>query len=380
MLGHQMDSFKVSAWNIENSDSLVNDSTGALATNVARTDAIADEIRGLDADILMISEGPKGEARAKAFFRQVAPEYSIIVRGSEAWRDYGIQGVQWIWFLIRKASPISGKLLHLDRWNALTAPAWGDQRRGEKWQVSYPIFDDEASSLNFHVPGAHGHYRHPQVLQVAIDLGAGDVQHLEIIGCHLKSKINRVSPKGDPYSDSFFDDQPELVASLITSRIKLTTEATDIRHYIEGRFQSEPNAAIIVVGDLNDGPGKERIERRFLYHDLVSNLQGDVFLAHHFLNHALFDFEDEARWSYDLKRDRLDPLRDPKILLDHVMFTQSFTGSNRPGAAAFRARSGGGKVEHEIHHRVGAGRPRSAQTSDHRAVSMVFDRRTANSV
>jgi hypothetical protein len=372
-----MDSFKVCAWNIKDSDRLVADDLIAVEKNSARIEAIADEIRSIDADILMISEGPKGEARATAFFDQVAPEYSIVTRGSESWREYGIQGVQWIWFLIRRSAPISGKLLHLDHWNALTAPAWGDQRRGDKWQVSYPIFDDEASSLHFHVPGAHSHYRQPQVLQVAIDLGASGVQHLEIIGCHLKSKINRVSPKGDPYSESFFDEQPKLVASVMTSRIKLTTEATDIRHYIEGRFQSEPDAAIIVVGDLNDGPGKERIERRFMYHDLVSNLQGDVFLARQFLNHALFDFDGDARWSYDLKKDRLDPLRDPKILLDHIMFTQSLTGSNRPGAAAFRARSGGGKVEHEVHHLVGAGRPRSAQTSDHRAVSMIFDRRTA---
>lgn len=374
-----MDSFKVCTWNIEDSDRLVDDDSGSQAKNSARTEAIADEIHGLEADILIVSEGPKDEARARAFFDQVAPQHSIVTRGSENWRDYRIQGAQWIWFLIRKASPLSGKLLHLDRWNALTAPAWADQRRGEKWQISYPNFDGEASKLHFHVPGAHGHNRHPQVLQVAIDLGTGDVQHLEIIGCHLKSKINKISPKGDPYSESFFDEQPELVASVMTSRIKLTTEATDIRHYIEGRFQSEPEAAIIVVGDLNDVPGKERIERCFMYHDLVSNLQGDVFLALQFLNDALFDFNGEARWSYDLKKDRLDPLRRPKILLDHIMFTQSLTGSNRPGVAAFRACIGGGKVEHAIHHRVGVGRPRSAQTSDHRAVSMVFDRRTSNS-
>lgn len=373
-----MDTFKLCAWNIENSDRLVQEDGGHRPQDEHRLDAIAEELREIDADILMVSEGPKGEERAKAFFSRVAPEYELVVRNTPDWRAYGIRGVQWIWFLIRKNVPISATLLHLDRWNALTGPAWGDQRRANKWEISYPVFNSDASTLRFHVPGTHEHYRHPQVLQVAIDLGDNRIQHLEIIGCHLKSKINRVSPKGDPYASDFFDRQPELVASVMTSRIKLTTEATDVRHYIDGRFLSEPDAAIIVVGDLNDGPGKERIERRFLYHDLVSNLQGDVFFARRFLNHALFDFDDKARWTYDLKRDRLDPARNPRILLDHVMFTQSLTGSNRSGAAAFRARSGGGKVEHEVHHRVAARRPRTAQTSDHRAVSMVFDRRGAS--
>lgn len=372
-----MDRFKLCSWNIENSNQLVQDGGGYRRQDEPRLDAIAEELSEINADILMISEGPSGEARAKAFFSRIAPDYDLVVRDTTDWRHYGIRGAQWIWFLIRKNTPISGTLLHLDRWNALTSPAWGDQRHGNKWEISYPVFSSDASSLQFHVPGTHEHYRHPQVLQVAINLGDDRVQHLEVIGCHLKSKINKVNPAGNPYDNDFFERQPELVAGVMTSRIKLTTEATDIRHYIDGRFLAEPDAAIIVAGDLNDGPGKERIEQRFLYHDLVSNLQGDVFFAQRFLSHALFDFDDAARWSYDLKRDRLDPARNPRILLDHVMFTQSLTGANRAGAGLFRAVPGGGRVEHEVHHRVAARRPRSARTSDHRAVSMVFRRRDA---
>lgn len=370
-----MDQFKIATWNIEHCDRLIGADGSPRAEAAARLDAIGEEIAEMAPDVLVVGEGPKGEARAGAFFDRVAPGFDLIRRGSDSWRDYGTQGTQWLWHLVRKGAGLRGQLQHLDRWRALTDGGWGDQRRGEKWEVSYPIFDATAEKLHFHVPGAHGHYRHPQVLLAEIDLPGGGVQHFEIIACHLKSKINQVHPKGDAYAADFFDRQPALVADIMTSRIKLTTEATDIRHYIEGRFLAEPDAAIIVLGDLNDGPGKERIERRFLYHDLVSNLQGDVFLARQFLNHALFDFDDTARWSYDLGRDRLDPARSPRILLDHIMFTQSLTGGDRPGPAAFRARSGGGKVEHDVHHRVAARRSKAAQTSDHRPVSMVFDRR-----
>ena len=370
-----MDAFKLVVWNIEDADQLIGPDLTPKPAAAARLEAIAEEIAEMAPDILLVGEGPRGEARATAFFDRVAPDHALVVRGDPSGRAYAIKGNQWLWFLIRRGAPITGRLLHLDRWRALAGPGWADQARGDRWLISYPIFDATAQNLRFHVPGTHEHYRHPQVLLTEIALPDGRTAHLEVIGCHLKSKINKVRPQGDAYAPDFFDTQPALVADIMTSRIKLTTEATDVRHYIEARFRAEPDAAIIVAGDLNDGPGKERIERRFLYHDLVSNLQGDIFLARQFLNHALFDFEDAARWSYDLGRDRLDPARSPRILLDHIMFTQSLSGPQRQGAFAFRARAGGGRVEHDVHHRVAARRRRADATSDHRAVSMVFDRR-----
>jgi len=374
-----MESLKLVSWNIEQSDQLLGPDHSPLATEPysARLAAIREEIAELDADVLAVTEGPKGEQRALSFFRSVAPNYDLVVRGTDDPHAYGISGTQWIWLLLRKGRGLSGSLQHLDRWRELTEPGWGEQWRAPGWEVSYPIFDVEAKSLHFKITDKHRHYRHPQVLGLQVTLPDGSHWHCEIIACHLKSKINKVHPKGDPYAADFFDAQPALVADVMTSRIKLTTEATDIRHYIEARFAAEPDAPIIVVGDLNDGPGKERIEQRFMYHDLLSNLQGDVFLARQFLNHALFDFDDGARWSYDLGRDKLDPGRSPRILLDHILFTQSLSGRNRAGAAAFRARPSGGLVEHDVHHRVAARRARSAQTSDHRPVSMVFDLRTS---
>jgi len=60
---------------------------------------------------------------------------------------------------------------------------------------------------------------------------------------------------------------------------------------------TEPDPRIIVLGDMNDGSGREYFEREYLHHDLIGNLQGDVFFATRFLNHALFDYEDHLRWS-----------------------------------------------------------------------------------
>jgi hypothetical protein len=82
---------------------------------------------------------------------------------------------------------VTAQLLHLDRWRALTDSASEGAHRGGRWEVSFPILDKGATELRFSVPEVHGHYRHPQVLQLTID-GA----LVEVVGCHLKSKINTI--------------------------------------------------------------------------------------------------------------------------------------------------------------------------------------------
>ncbi|MEM6478602.1 MAG: endonuclease/exonuclease/phosphatase, partial [Pseudomonadota bacterium] len=334
-------------------------------------------IDALEADILFVCEGPQGETRAKKFFALVAPQYDLITRGGDH-NDYGMRngttasGAQWLWFLVRRGAGIDAQLLHLDKWRELTVPAYGEdiKPRSFRWNLALPRWKS-GEKLHFSTDESHIHHRAPQVLQLTI----GEA-FFEIIGCHLKSKHTSARPIGDVSDDKFFAKNPELVAELVSDRIKLTTECTDIRHYINARFDADETAPIIICGDLNDGPGKERIERRFLYHDLVSVLQGDIFFARRFLNHALFDLPEGERWSYFLDRgDALDPGRNPRILLDHIMFSQSMTGADTGDKFTYRAMGGAGLVEHEIHHRVTSARFNYANTSDHLPVSMTFTRR-----
>ena len=377
MTDNRIQSFKVTCWNIEHADKLLDDleaaSDGVREKAEARLAAVRDEITALAADVLMISEGPNGEDRAKRFFERAAPGYKLVTRGSDDRRTYGMQGTdavtgrQWIWFLLRDIPALSGSLLHLDQWKRLTEANSGGEHRAGSWDVAFPEFRD--GQLLFRITRNHSHWRHPQVLLANVD-GVS----IEFIGCHLKSKITRTSGRGDVTDAAFFDNNPGLVADLINSRIKITTECTDVRHYIDARFAADASAPLIVLGDLNDGPGKERIERRFLYHDLISTLQGEIFFARRFLNHALFDAPEEERWSVFF-RDRLDPGRSPRILLDHILFSQTFTGNRQVTANSFRARQGGGLVEHDVHHAITGTRPAFAMTSDHKPVSMHFDRR-----
>ena len=377
-----MDSFKFTCWNIEYSDKLIDALVDADPDTRARAemrrDAIREEISALDADVLLVEEGPNGEDRAHGFFGDVAPGYRLITRGSPDRRDYGmkgndqVSGRQWIWFLIRSSAQMDAQLLHLDRWQELTDEASNGETHNGSWRISYPRWqkatDQEPEHLDFSIPQRHSHWRHPQVLQLGID-----GHRCEIIGCHLKSKFNNTRIKGSASDTHFFENNERLVAEVIKARVKITTECSDIRYFINARFDADADAAVIVAGDLNDGPGKERIERRFLYHDLIGELQGDVFFARRFLNHALFDFEQSERWSVFF-HDTLDPGRDPRILLDHILFSQSMTKSHTGHPFGFVAKRGGGKVEHEVHHLVLSARPKYAATSDHTPVSMVFEK------
>jgi hypothetical protein len=201
----------------------------------------------------------------------------------------------------------------------------------------------------------HRHWRHPQVLVFELD----NIR-VEFIGIHLKSKINRRRP---------FDSQGTLLQAYVQdankARIKLATEAENIRHYISARFRQEPEPRIFVLGDANDGPGKLFFERQYLFFDLLSNIQGDVFFARQFLNHCLFDYDEQLRWSTAF-RDPVDP-NERLQLLDHILFTQSLVDDNQFP----RIEAGAGSVEHTIHETINITLT-GPDTSDHHPVSVTL--------
>jgi hypothetical protein len=201
----------------------------------------------------------------------------------------------------------------------------------------------------------HPHFRHPQVL---VPESAG--LRVEFVGLHIKSKFVN---QGERLWNAGGEDRERFIREALTARIKMTTEATNVRAYLDAKFRQSANPAIFVLGDFNHGPGKEFFEERFLFFDLVSNLQGDVFFASRFLNHALFDFPDALRWSVQFQ-DFVDPARDPHILLDHILFTQALVDGSLP----WRVDAHAGKVEHEVHDLINATLPGSAKTSDHKPV------------
>jgi endonuclease/exonuclease/phosphatase family metal-dependent hydrolase len=331
-----MGTVKVTSWNIEHLDRLTKND---LSQNEKkRRDAIVQEINELSPDVLCLIEGPKGEeAIDKVCNDMLAGEWKA-VKSSDG--EYATQGSQWIWFLVRQNLIDQASLLHPDIWDSFTSRFWKCHFWGEFQERN------------------HSHYRHPQVL--ILDWNG---LRVEFIGLHLKSKFVN---QGERLWNGTPAQRQEFISKALSARIKMTTEATNVRAYIDAKFRQVENPAIFVMGDLNDGPGKEYFEESFLFFDLVSNVQGDIFSATRFLNHALFDFPDDLRWTVFFE-DFVDPERNPRILLDHILFTQGLVNGSLPWMIDAHA----GKVEQEIHDLINATLPSKAKTSDHKPVSVL---------
>lgn len=359
---------------------------------------IAEEIRRIDPDVLCIQEGPStGNIKRLHDFCSVDLGGQWLAIDRPAGDKWHIRGSQGIFFLVKAARvhALQPRLLAQTVWFAATelesrtnVSVVGSGEHNKKWPIIHPLFKPEAGETldepEDEPEGAegaphlmdreHSHYRHPQVLVLTI----GN-RRVDIIGCHLKSKFggNDYREAGElnqRREETLSAAERKLVLKVeqtaVEARIKLSTEATNVRYYIENRFRNEPEPVVFVCGDLNDGVGKEIFERKYLFHDAISNLQGDVFFSDRFLNHALFDFAKEHRWTASFS-DVWDPHRPPEILLDHIVFTQGASGHEALDRTGLRVAPGAGRVEHEIHNAVNAVFDREEDfTSDHRPVTV----------
>lgn len=337
-----MPRLKIMSWNVAHMERLVQPNLDSLKTR--RRDAVVRQVRDIDPDVWCLLEGPKGEAGidlvANGLFQgDYAPVKLPAGPGGDAKR-YAQLGTQWVWWLVKPHLLPHASLLPPEVWDDFTEEKFEVYRWGQT------------------TPSTHSHYRHPQTLVL-------DWQGLriEMIGLHLKSKFIN---KG---ATLWRDNPQEFMREAVEARMKMAREATNVRDYVDKKFSQTPNPAIFVMGDFNDGPGKEWFEDRFLFFDLISNIQGDVFFARRYLFHALFDFPQDLRWTAKFADFVVNETVPQPILLDHVLFTQGLTDGSLP----WRVPAKGGKVEHEIHELANANLPLSAKTSDHRPVTVVVD-------
>ncbi|NUM33615.1 MAG: endonuclease/exonuclease/phosphatase family protein [Candidatus Brocadiae bacterium] len=340
---------KVTTWNLEHANRLISDNPSPHILD--RRKRIQRMIKDISPDILCIQEGPQGEKNIQNFCSQVLENYLIPVFLKQEQDnlgdkdiEYKIKGNQWICFLVRP------ELLH--RCTLQSPNIWQSLTQSKTWQVNYwgELKSDQ-----------HYHYRHPQVLLYNMQNG----DNLELIGVHLKSKINllKIDKDGDNnLTGKYLTDS-------LSARIKLATEANDIRKYIAARFVQSAHPKILLMGDCNDGPGHDYFEERYLFFDLISNLQGDVILSERFFNHALFDFPSHLRWTARYKDELLGlSAADNPLLLDHILISQTLCRGNAPLVVNENA----GKVEHEAYERANSGANSKTITSDHRPVSCIL--------
>lgn len=342
---------KLTTWNLEHSHRLITENPSGEI--IERRRRVRDTIESMNPDILCIQEGPQGEQAIDGFCTQVLDRQWVPVLLREEGEalgardeEYQIDGSQWIWFLVRPELISKSRLQPPDTWQSFTVM--------KTWKVNY--WGQEK-------PSKHSHFRHPQVMV----FGIGSGQEIEFIGVHLKSKINKKQIKRDEDGNLV----GEFVKEAIKARIKLATEARNIRHYIDAKFNQLAQPGLVVLGDCNDGPGdRDYFENQYMFFDLIGNLQGEVLIAERFFNHALFDFPGHLRWSakYQDKIRKIPAAQNP-LLLDHILISQPLCR----GQLQLIVNENAGKVEHEAFERFNAGATSQTRTSDHRPVSCTFD-------
>ena len=232
-----------------------------------RIQAVGRFIQSLNADILYICEAPEGEAEMVEFADKVTPDFDLIKR--QTGDSYETDGRQWQWFLVRKslADQIEPTLVPISIWRSFAAAQDNSISEDGTWKVASPRLKTIGGVKDVPVSSrvTHEFSREPQILRFT--LGGG---HHEIIGTHLKSKFTSGKPRarrdGETFDDYLASSKKvrTYIAKSHEARVKLSSEALAVRAYIDQRFDQDADPSILVVGDLNDGPGKELMEREYL--------------------------------------------------------------------------------------------------------------------
>lgn len=159
--------------------------------------------------------------------------------------------------------------------------------------------------------------------------------------------------------------RPQFVAQAVRNRRRIAAELMRLRSWIEDRLEREPEARMIVLGDLNDGPGVDFFERNYLIHNVVGVVSGNPFTPRTMLRHAFIDRELRDRnWTARFD-DFVDGIPDRPLLLDHILLSPALNWG------AFR----NARIDHEAFEaQLRPDLPgRAAAPSDHRPQRADFD-------
>jgi endonuclease/exonuclease/phosphatase family metal-dependent hydrolase len=134
----------------------------------------------------------------------------------------------------------------------------------------------------------------------------------------------------------------DFVKAALEARRRISAEAMRVREYLNACFAQDEAAAVVVAGDLNDGPGTDYFERHYLTHNVAGMIAGSAFAPRRMLRHAFIDVMEKERNYTAIFDDFIDDIRDRKILLDHILVSPSlYWGADDAIAAR-------GTIEHDV--------------------------------
>ncbi len=284
---------------------------------VARITGVIDAI---DPDILCIQEGPPRAEQMRHFIDTHLGGRFDAVQSNSQWQTNHVLIRKGLGLDIAADDPMDRATIA--RWSGGPYYPWGK------------IALEDRKTQRFH--------RQPVRLILTPDAGDAQAPRLELISLHTKSKFSKLRTLAQ-----WEAREPEAVLDALTVRQKLSAEIKMLRRHIEARIdEMGEDHAILVLGDLNDGPAADLMEAEFLVHNIVDELVGSILSPRARMRHAMTE---EVLRSAATTRFR-NPLRNGELteeLIDHILVSEGLESGRsgvllRPGScevdrAAFEA-------------------------------------------
>ncbi|MBI3079398.1 MAG: endonuclease/exonuclease/phosphatase family protein [Deltaproteobacteria bacterium] len=296
-------------------------------------------VRAVDPDILAIQEAPSRPEELDLFIRDDlsdsgSPRYKFFLGDSGA--------AQKLALLYKPGSVASAQLTPHAEIGTLIDP-WLSDVNGDG------VLDE------YHFT------RTPLVVNLALR-----DQAIQVIVVHTKSNFvnNGKSLWQNPST------RRDYVSAALKNRRRISSEAMRLRRYLDFRLERNAGDRIIVLGDLNDGPGLDYFEEHYLTHNVTDILVGSAFRPEWIFTHAQHDAGAAQRYTA-IFDDFVTDEPGKRLLLDHVLLSPGL----RSEGTRLRMRTGSGAVRHAEYEAQteNAGRHREDRPSDHRPVTVELE-------
>ena len=304
---------------------------------------IANTILAVDADVVLIQEGPPLREQMVMFVDRFLGGDYVVHRSNRS--DQSIHA------LVRK--PLADKVQPWLPPGATTGSLWRE----------IPYY--EWGKIGTADRRLHDSARHPLLLKCELASGA----NLMLCGVHTKSKFSQLKSLAQWNGR---DSKPAPVLDALTTRQKLSAEVARLRSVLTQIVATGlAFGHVVALGDFNDGPFADVMEAEFLVGNILDELVGSFLEPNTYFKHAM---EPERLSSASTTRFR-DPLKGGQFveeLIDHILLSPGIWS----GAGRFRLRPNSCVVESvawDANVEIAQSEKRQNRPSDHKPVSVVIE-------
>jgi endonuclease/exonuclease/phosphatase family metal-dependent hydrolase len=191
-------------------------------------------------------------------------------------------------------------------------------------------------------------------------------RELQFVAVHTKSKFSKLKTL-----EQWETRDEEAVLDALDARQKLSAEVEQVRLYLDQQLaQENDKKGLVVMGDFNDSPFAELMEKEFLLHNILDELVGSFLrpecLMHHAMTPSVISSAKTVRFP--------DPLEGGAIteeLIDHILVSPSIALAK----GAFNLKPNSCKIETDAYNKYNADlndNDRGLRPSDHKPVSAIL--------